>query len=124
MPENKIIDLQNNGYLKYFCVKVMFNQTKSPRQEFNKLFSTIGEYDVNEIELESTDNLEYKITQEKQLNLIENVVSNNHWYEREIFTRWSNGESARSIHRQTKIALREILRVIKQVKKQINDEYK
>lgn len=123
MPENKLIDLQNNGYLKYFCIKVMFNQTNSPRQAFNKLFATIGEYDVYDLELEAKSTLDDKITKEIQLTTIEKVVNKNNWYEREIFSQWSNGSSAREIHRQTKISLREVLRVIKEVKKQIKNEY-
>jgi hypothetical protein len=126
MPDYKLIDLHKNGYLKYFCIKVMFNQTKSPRQAFNKLFATIGEYDVYVLDLQDLqeiNNLEYKITKENQLQTIEKVVSKNQWYEREIFTQWATGNSARSIHRQTKISLREVLRVIKEIKEQINNEY-
>ena len=123
MPDYKLIDLNKNGYLKYFCVKVMFNQTKSPRQSFNRLFATIGEYDVYSLDLVEVDSLEDKITKENQLQTIENVVSKNQWYEREIFTQWASGNSARNIHRQTKISLREVLRVIKEIKEQINNEY-
>ena len=64
-----------------------------------------------------------KITKEMQLNTIEKVVNKNNWYEREIFTQWASGSSAREIHRQTKISLREVLRVIKEVKEQIRNEY-
>ena len=123
MPESKLIDLQNNGYLKYFCIKVMFNQTNSPRQAFNKLFASIGEYDVYDLELEAKSTIDDKITKEIQLTTIEKVVNKNNWYEREIFSQWSNGSSAREIHRQTKISLREVLRVIKEVKEQIKNEY-
>lgn len=123
MPESKLIDLQNNGYIKYFCIKVMFNQTNSPRQAFNKLFASIGEYDVYDLELEAKSTLDDKITKEIQLTTIEKVVNKNNWYEREIFSQWSNGSSAREIHRQTKISLREVLRVIKEVKEQIRNEY-
>ena len=119
MPDYKLIDLQKNGYLKYFCVKVMFNQTKSPRQAFNRLFATIGEYDVHSLDLVELNSVEDKITKENQLTTIEKVVSKNQWYEREIFTQWSNGNSARSIHRQTKISLREVLRVIKEIKEHL-----
>lgn len=123
MPDYKLIDLQNNGYLKYFCIKVMFNQTNSPRQAFNKLFATIGEYDVHSLDLQEINSLDDKITKEIQLTTIEKVVNKNNWYEREIFSQWSNGSSAREIHRQTKISLREVLRVIKEVKEQIRNEY-
>ena len=101
----------------------MFNQTNSPRQAFNKLFATIGEYDVHSLDLQEINSLDEKITKEIQLTTIEKVVNKNNWYEREIFSQWSNGSSAREIHRQTKISLREVLRVIKEVKEQIKNEY-
>jgi membrane-bound inhibitor of C-type lysozyme len=83
----------------------------------------IGLFDIENVQIEYLNTIDEAIEKENKYKLIENVVSKNKWYEREIFTMWSNGESARSIHRKTKITLREVLRVIKDIKRQIINEY-
>jgi len=123
MSEEKLFKLHNEGYLKLFCIKVMWKQSTSPRQEFFKQVQSCGLFDVEDIDVYFDDTLQVVIEKENQLLTIENVVSKNQWYEREIFSKWANGESARAIHRQTKISLREILRVIKSIKEQIKNEY-
>lgn len=122
MSEEKLFKLHNEGYLKLFCIKVMWKQSTSPRQQFFKQVQSCGLFDVDSFEIEFIDTLEEKIEQEQQLQRIEKIVGQNRWYEREIFRLWSSGESARSIHRQTKISLREVLNVIKTIKRQINEQ--
>lgn len=121
MSEEKLLKIYNEGYLKLFCIKVMWKQSTSPRQQFFKQVQSCGLFDVDSFEIEFIDTLEEKIEQEQQLQRIEKIVAQNRWYEREIFRLWSSGESARSIHRQTKISLREVLNVIKTIKRQINE---
>lgn len=121
MSEEKLLKIYNEGYLKLFCIKVMWKQSTSPRQQFFKQVQSCGLFDVDSFEIEFIDTLEEKIEQEQQLQRIEKIVGQNRWYEREIFRLWSSGESARSIHRQTKISLREVLNVIKTIKRQINE---
>jgi hypothetical protein len=123
MNEEKLIKLYNDGYLKLYCIKIMWKQSTSPRQIFYQQVQSCGMYDVQDMEIEFIDNIRDAIDKEKMLTIVDNVILSNHWYEREIFNRWAGGESARSIHRKTKITLREILKVIKKVKEQILKEY-
>jgi hypothetical protein len=123
MPDDKLTKVYEDGYIKLFCIKIMWSQSSTPRQKFYDTMKPIGLFDIDNVQIEYLNTLEEAIEKENKYKLIENVVSKNKWYEREIFTMWSNGESARSIHRKTKIALREVLRVIKDIKQQIINEY-
>lgn len=123
MPEDKLTKVYEDGYIKLFCIKIMWSQSSTPRQKFYDTMKPIGLFDIDDIQIEYLNTIDEAIEKENKYKLIENVVSKNKWYEREIFTMWSNGESARSIHRKTKIALREVLRVIKDIKQQIINEY-
>jgi hypothetical protein len=123
MPEDKLTKVYEDGYIKLFCIKIMWSQSSTPRQKFYDTMKPIGLFDIDNVQIEYLNTIEEAIEKENKYKLIENVVSKNKWYEREIFTMWSNGESARSIHRKTKIALREVLRVIKDIKQQIINEY-
>lgn len=128
MPEQKLIDVYNQGFIQHFCIKIMMNQAYGQYQKFNKMMSPIGLIDVYEMDIEGNECDESELQfisddEQRKQNLIKEVVESNRWYEREIFTLWMNGESARGIHRKTKISIREVLRVIKQIKKEINDKY-
>jgi hypothetical protein len=123
MPDDKLTKVYEDGYIKLFCIKIMWSQSSTPRQKFYDTMKPIGLFDIDNVQIEYLNTIEEAIEKENKYKLIENVVSKNKWYEREIFTMWSNGESARSIHRKTKIALREVLRVIKDIKQQIINEY-
>jgi hypothetical protein len=54
--------------------------------------------------------------EQKRINKINQVTESAYFYERELFKLWCSGMSARAIHRQTDISVREILRVIKLMK--------
>jgi hypothetical protein len=123
MPEDKLTKVYEDGYIKLFCIKIMWSQSSTPRQKFYDTMKPIGLFDIDNVQIEYLNTIDEAIEKENKYKLIENVVSKNKWYEREIFTMWSNGESARGIHRKTKIALREVLRVIKDIKQQIINEY-
>jgi hypothetical protein len=123
MPDDKLTKVYEDGYIKLFCIKIMWSQSSTPRQKFYDTMKPIGLFDIDNVQIEYLNTIDEAIEKENKYKLIENVVSKNKWYEREIFTMWSNGESARSIHRKTKIALREVLRVIKDIKQQIINEY-
>ena len=123
MPDDKLTKVYNDGYIKLFCIKIMWSQSSTPRQKFYDVMKPIGLFDIENVQIEYLNTIDDAIEKENKYKLIENVVSKNKWYEREIFTMWSNGESARSIHRKTKITLREVLRVIKEIKRQIINDY-
>ena len=128
MPEAKLVNVYNQGFIQHFCIKIMMNQAYGKYQKFNKLMSPIGLINVYDMEIEANecDEIELQFIsddEQKKQNLIKKVVESNRWYEREIFNLWMNGESARSIHRKTTISIREVLRVIKKIKDEINNEY-
>jgi hypothetical protein len=54
--------------------------------------------------------------EQKRINKINQVTEEAYFYERELFKLWCSGMSARAIHRQTDISVREILRVVKLMK--------
>ena len=76
----------------------------------------------NKEEIDETDYTD-KFIKEIRYNCIEKVLNETYWYERQIFEMWFKGNSARSIHRKTKIAVNEVLRVVKKVKQDILNEY-
>jgi hypothetical protein len=79
------------------------------------------QYDVYELDIAEEDDLllEREETEQIELNRINKinqVTESAYFYERELFKLWCSGMSARAIHRQTDISVREVLRVIKIMK--------
>jgi hypothetical protein len=79
------------------------------------------QYDVYELDFPEEPDLLVEREQEEQIesnriNKINQVTETAYFYERELFKLWCSGMSARAIHRQTDISVREVLRVIKLMK--------
>ena len=83
----------------------------------------IFEHEEVEDTIAVDESISTKEIEEIKYEVIESTVSNLYWYDRKIFELWSQGFSARKIHRETKISVNEVLRVIKKVKQQILDNY-
>lgn len=114
----------------------MSNQWRGKYQNFRKLYADRTDIDIYNLEFTQSklkDSLltnDFDVTEaiidnnifESRQNAIENTMNENHWYEREIMRRWMEGNSARQIHRDTQISVREVLRVIKYMKEQMNNK--
>jgi DNA-directed RNA polymerase specialized sigma24 family protein len=120
-PSKQIEEIYEGGYIRFYVVRLLYNAIHGKCSPFdkNRLWNYEEVCDIQEDE----DHSEIILLREKKYNSIEKVVAQLYWYDREIFTMWQNGNSARAIHRQTKISINEVLRVIKKVKQLINDEY-
>lgn len=117
----------NSGYWEGFIIRICLNQFYGRRTNFEKYYK-------NPIGLEDTDNIEIVDDQdymyrETLYQTIEAVIESKDWYEQKIWTLYSEGDktkdikprSARSISRATEISRQEILRVINEIKKEINE---
>lgn len=120
-PSKQIEDIHANGYLKFFVIRLLTNAIHGKYSPFDKHRIFGFESDEKE-EVDDTDYSD-KWIKEIRYNCIESVLNRTYWYERQIFEMWFSGNSARSINRQTKIAVNEVLRVIKKVKQEIIEEY-
>jgi hypothetical protein len=108
--EEKIIDMYQNGYLKYFTVRTILNMAKSNRSEFymkfRRLFEEIPTY-YQEIKEDYNENIY------KKLNEGMKVL---HWYEAELLKLYSDNKNLLAISRETKIPYRSLLKTIRKAK--------
>lgn len=120
-PNKQIEEIYEGGYIRFYVVRLLYNAIHGKCSPFAK--HRIQESDEVEDRFSDEESIPYKEAQEIKYEAIERTLPKLHWYERKIFEIWMEGNSARAIHRQTKISINEILRVIKKVKQQIRDEY-
>jgi len=113
MPEEKLLQMYNDGYLKFFLVRTMLNMIKSDRSTFhNKFRKVFEEVDKKVDKAEVIDQELEKIS--VKLNSSINVL---HWYEQEIFRLYSeNGKNITKLSRQTRIPYRSLFKVIRKVR--------
>jgi len=119
--------LHNDGYLQWWAIKVLHTAINGNRHPFqqNRIYDNQDVYDIH-LQEEECDHLveqEDYVQEIKKLKAYDFIVDNSHWYERELFKMWMQGNSARALHRKTGISVREILRVIKVMKEQIQEQY-
>lgn len=113
MPEEKLMQMHTDGYLKFFLVRTMLNMMKSDRSTFyNKFRKIYTEVDDNIDKAEEPDHdfedLSRKL--KKSLDVL-------HWYEKEIFRLYSeNGKNILKLSRETKIPYRSLFKTVRKVR--------
>jgi len=111
MNEEKLFEMFEQGYLKYFIVRTILNMAKSDRSNFYKKFRQLYQeiplsYEVKKEEYDET--LVEKLEEGMQVL---------HWYEAELLKLYAeNGKNLLAISRDTKIPYRSLLKTIRKAK--------
>lgn len=108
MDEERLMQMFNDGYLKYFIVRTILNMAKSDRSNFSKTFRKVYE--------EVGDNMHDETYDESLTQKLYKSMEVLHWYEREIFKLFSESGNLLQVSRDTKIPYRSLLKTIKKVK--------
>lgn len=113
MKEERLLDMFEKGYLKYFIVRTMLNMAKSDRSTFYRTFRrNFSEY------MEHHDQPEQ--IQEDRSDQISSNMEKLHWYEREIFHLYAeNGKNIVRLSKETNIPYRSLFKTVNKVKKQM-----
>lgn len=113
MPQEKLLQMHGDGYLKFFLVRTMLNMMKSDRSTFyNKFRKVFTEMNETNDKAEEADHdfeeLSGKLV--KSLDIL-------HWYEKEIFRLYSeNGKNILKLSRETKIPYRSLFKTVRKVR--------
>lgn len=113
--EQKLIDIYNKGYYKWFLVKTLTNQFNSNSSPFNK------KYRPKDIDYIITDNYDYSI--DIMIDKVNNKLNQLHWYDRELFKAYIESGSYRKLSKQTDIPFNSISRTINNVKNYIRNNF-
>jgi len=119
-PDEQIEKIYADGYIQFWTIRLLYLAINGNRHPFGNS-RIYDQYDVYELDIAEEDYLllEREETEQIELNRINKinqVTESAYFYERELFKLWCSGMSARAIHRQTDISVREVLRVIKIMK--------
>jgi hypothetical protein len=119
-PDEQIEKIYNDGYIQFWTIRLLYLAINGNRHPFgqSRIYDST---DVHDLHLSDEPNLlmdreEIEEIEQNRINKINNVTESAYFYERELFKLWCSGMSARAIHRQTDISVREILRVVKLMK--------
>lgn len=110
MPEERLFQMYNDEYLKYFIVRTILNMAKSDRSTFYKKFREQLDEIPESFEMKKED-------YDESLNeKLDDAIKILHWYERELLRLYSEEKNLLKISRDTNIPYRSILETIKKVK--------
>jgi len=111
MNEEKLFEMFEQGYLKYFIVRTILNMAKSDRSGFYKKFRQLYQEIPLSYELKKEEYDESLVTK------LEEGMQVLHWYEAELLKLYSeNGKNLLAISRDTKIPYRSLLKTIRKAK--------
>jgi len=108
MEESRLLQMFNDGYLKYFIVRTILNMAKSDRSNFSRTFRRVYE--------EVSDNYQVEVYDESISDKLRKSMEVLHWYEKEIFRLYSESGNLLKVSRDTGIPYRSLLKTVKKVK--------
>ena len=108
MEEDRLLQMYDDGYIKYFLVRTIINMAKSDRSNFARTFRRIYEPIEDYAPVE-----QYDETMSERLYKSMEIL---HWYEKEIFRLFSETGNLLQVSRETKIPYRSLLKTIKKVR--------
>lgn len=108
MEEDRLLQMFNDGYLKYFIVRTILNMAKSDRSNFSRTFRRVYE--------EVSDNYQVEVYDESISDKLRKSMEVLHWYEKEIFRLYSESGNLLQVSRDTGIPYRSLLKTVKKVK--------
>lgn len=119
-PDDQIEKIYKDGYIQFWTIRLLYLAVNGNRHPFTHS-RIYDQYDVYNLDLPSEVDLfeereEEEAIELNRINKINKITDDAYFYERELFKLWCSGQSARAIHRQTDISVREILRVVKIMK--------
>ncbi|MBM3417405.1 MAG: hypothetical protein FJY17_00615 [Bacteroidetes bacterium] len=111
MDEQRLFEMYEQGYLKYFIVRTILNMVKSDRSNFYKKFRQMFQ------EFSATHEIAKEEYSEDIFLKLEKGLAALHWYELELLKLYSaNGKNLLAISRDTKIPYRSLLKTIRKAK--------
>jgi hypothetical protein len=111
MDEEKLFEMYDGGYLKYFIVRTILNMAKSDRSNFYKKFRQVYQ------EIPLTYEVKKEDYDEGLMNKLEKGLEVLHWYEAELLKLYANnGKNLLAISRETKIPYRSLIKTIRKAK--------
>lgn len=115
LPEERLIQMYEDGYLKYYVVRTILNMMQSDKSSFFFKFRNSPTEFNNEIEIVDEG---WDVGREAKFDMVEKFHNSLPFYENkllEYYTEYNN--KATKLARETKIPVRSIYHTIKQIKR-------
>ena len=117
LPQEKWQQINEGGYLRFYVVRTMLNMATSPRSSFSKL------YNLYNYERADYDREEYDEEKEADLQLLETLMEELHWYDKKILEMWLEEGSYRKVAAKVDIPFKSIGNSVKRALTTLKQNY-
>lgn len=117
MPDEKWQQINEGGYLRFYVVRAMITMATSPRSSFNKLYNRHNHQEIDH------DREDYDWEKEADISLIETLMEELHWYEREVLKLWLEEGSYRKVAKKVDIPYKSIGNTVNKAIETLRDNY-
>ena len=117
MTEEKWKQINEGGYLRFYVVRTMMTMATSPRSSFSKLYDL---HNHNKVDHERED---YDWEKEEDISLIETLMQELHWYDREVLKLWLEEGSYRKVAKKVDIPYKSIGNTVKKTIETLRANY-
>lgn len=120
MPEDKWHEINEGGYLRWYVIRTMMNMGTSPRSTFATKY---GLFDRDTPLPTVVDEDFYDYEKEADIQLIENLLEDYHWYDADIVKLWIEHGSYRKVAALTSIPFKSIGNTVRKTLNNLKNDY-
>ena len=117
MTDEKWNQINEGGYLRFYVVRTMMTMATSPRSSFSKL------YDLHNHKKVDHEREDYDWEKEEDISLIETLMQELHWYDREVLKLWLEEGSYRKVAKKVDIPYKSIGNTVKKTIETLRANY-
>jgi len=121
MEEEKWLEINEGGYLRWYVIRTMINMATSNRSTFARKYqlnSTEGiEFD------DIPDSNDYNFIREETLIILEELLEDYHWYDRDMLTLYFKEGSYRKVAAATGIPFKSVGNTVKKTITKLKEDY-
>lgn len=117
MPEEKWQQINEGGYLRFYIVRTMMTMATSKRSSFSKLYNL---HNHKKVDHERED---YDWDKEDDISLLEILIEELHWYDKEVLKLWLEEGSYRKVGKKVDIPYKSIGNTVNKALDQLRDNY-
>lgn len=120
LEETKIIELETKGYLKFYIVKTVVNQWRTPGNSFAKQYRHLPE-NINRDRKAFKDFIEENKPHWKaDIEKFKDEFKKLYWYDKKLCELYAELGSSREVEKRTGISYRSVCNTVAKVKRKIN----
>jgi len=121
MEEEKWLEINEGGYLRWYVIRTMINMATSNRSTFARKYQLNSSEGIEFDDIPDTN--DYNSAREETLVILEGILKTYHWYEQDMLKSYFKEGSYRKVAAATGIPFKSVGNTVKKTITKLKEDY-